>query len=91
MSPCQDLTTEASDAVLLGFAPPEEAAMAFQAARPPDASAEAQRAEQALRPGASRDVARKGMRRVAVCTCSYAADAGSGRSLQPATWMQFFW
>jgi len=49
MSRIKDLTTEASDAVLLGFAPPEEAAMAFQAARPPDASAEAQRAEQALR------------------------------------------
>ncbi|CAE7528459.1 unnamed protein product [Symbiodinium sp. CCMP2456] len=48
MSRIKDLTTEASDAVLLGFAPPE-AAVAFQAARQADPSAEAQRAEQALR------------------------------------------
>ncbi|CAE7863603.1 unnamed protein product [Symbiodinium microadriaticum] len=49
MSRIKDLTTEASDAVLLGFAPPEEAAVAFQATRQADPSAEAHRAEQALR------------------------------------------
>ena len=83
LSSCQDLTTEASDAVLLGFAPPEEAAVAFQATRQADPTAEAHRAEQALRPGPSGEPREQG-----TLFGLFAAAAGSGRSPQPATWMQ---